>query len=348
VTPSALERLCGHLVVCGFPGRDLDGATRAALGAGRRAGVILFRRNVGSLSQVHALIADVRGAAGDGPPPFVSVDQEGGRVERLKAPFPELPAMRTLAASGDADAVQTAGARVGRGLAALGFNLDFAPVLDVDSNPQNPIIGDRAFGRDPDSVVRLAGAFARGLETAGVLSCGKHFPGHGDTELDSHLDLPVVRHEEARLRAVEIAPFAALAAQVPTLMSAHVVYEALDPGVPATLSRRIATELLRDELGFRGVLFSDDLEMRAVADRMPVEESAVCAVAAGCDVLLVCSDRDLADRAHAALCREAETSPTFRQRCEQAAERSQTARRSATAAPSPKTDLAALFGGAID
>jgi beta-N-acetylhexosaminidase len=323
---SDVQRLCGHLLVCGFAGPELDAQLERALREERRAGVILFRRNIESLEQVRALTARIAAVAA-GTPPFIAVDQEGGRVERLKAPFPELPPMRELARQGDESLVHEAGRRIGAALRALGFNLDFAPVLDVDSNPANPIIGDRAFSSDPGEVARLAGAFAAGLADGGVLSCGKHFPGHGDTEKDSHLDLPMVRHDEARLRAVEIPPFAALAKTLPTLMSAHVVYEALDPGVPATLSRRIATELLRGELGFAGVLFSDDLEMRALADRYSVEESAVGAIAAGCDVLLVCKDPELTERAHEALCREAERSPAFRARCEEAARRSEAARR---------------------
>jgi beta-N-acetylhexosaminidase len=316
-----VERLSGELLVSGFEGTVLDAPLEAALRAGRRAGVILFRRNIESLEQVAALNARVARSAGD-VPLLVSVDQEGGRVERLKAPFPELPPMRELGRTGDIRRIEDAGRAVGRALAELGFTLDFAPVLDVDSNPDNPVIGDRAFSDDPATVARLAAAFARGLAAGGVLACGKHFPGHGDTDKDSHLDLPFVRHDAARLRSVELAPFAALAGELPALMSAHVVYDALDPGVPATLSHRIATELLRGELGFRGVLFSDDLEMRALADRYTVEEAAIGAIAAGCDVLLVCRDAELADRAHEALCREAERSDAFRARCEEAAARS--------------------------
>jgi beta-N-acetylhexosaminidase len=316
-----VEHLSGELLVSGFEGTVLDAPLEAALRSGRRAGVILFRRNIESLEQVAALNARIARSAGD-VPLLVSVDQEGGRVERLKAPFPELPPMRELGRAGDVRRIEDAGQTVGRALAELGFTLDFAPVLDVDSNPDNPVIGDRAFSDDPAAVARLAGAFARGLAAGGVLACGKHFPGHGDTDTDSHLDLPFVRHDAARLRSVELAPFAALAGELPALMSAHVVYDALDPGVPATLSHRIATELLRGELGFRGVLFSDDLEMRALADRYTVEEAAIGAIAAGCDVLLVCRDAELADRAHEALCREAERSDAFRARCEEAAARS--------------------------
>ncbi len=163
-------------------------------------------------------------------------------------------------------------------------------------------------------------AFARGLAAAGVAPCGKHFPGHGDTKTDSHLELPRVAHDRARLEAVELAPFRAAAADLPAFMSAHVVYDALD-SVPATLSRRIATELLRGELGFRGVLVSDDLEMRAIADTYGAGEAAVLAVEAGCDALLVCSKEDAQVQAVDALTRRAERDATFRARCEEASAR---------------------------
>src|SRR5207237_801200 len=148
-------------------------------------------------------------------------------------------------------------------LAVLGFDLDFAPVLDVHTNPANPIIGDRAFATTPEGVIALAGAFARGLASAGVLGCGKHFPGHGDTTVDSHLALPRIDHDLARLRAVELAPFAALGG-LPLIMTAHVVFAALDESAPATLSKAVIEGLLRGELGYRGLVLSDDLEMKAI------------------------------------------------------------------------------------
>jgi beta-N-acetylhexosaminidase len=300
---------------------------RVALGKRHLAGVILFSRNCPTIEATHALCRDVWHATPEAP--FVAVDQEGGRVQRLKQSVLQLPPMRRLGGS-DPELIERAASVLGRQLAAIGFNLDFAPVLDVDSNPENPVIGDRAFSDEVAGVVTGADAFARGLASAGVLSCGKHYPGHGDTDTDSHLTLPRVRHDRTRLDAIELAPFRALAPALPCLMSAHVVYDHLDDGVPATLSRAIATDLLRGEIGFRGVLFSDDLEMRALADRMAIEESAVGAIRAGCDVLLVCRDVHLQGRAHRALVTEAERDPAFRARCEQAATRSRAARKQAT------------------
>jgi beta-N-acetylhexosaminidase len=342
----SLRQTCGQLLVGGFAGDTLPASFAAALRSGLRAGAILFRRNVPELGQTAALCEAIRDAAGD-VPPFVAVDQEGGRVTRLPAPFLTLPPARKLAATGDEDLVRRAGAAVGEELAALGFNLDFAPVLDVDSNPANPIIGDRAYGSDPGTAARFGLAFAAGLASAGVLGCGKHFPGHGDTSVDSHLALPVVDHGRARLDAVELAPFRAAArAGLPTLMTAHVVLPALDAGVPATLSKRVCTDLLRAELGFGGLLFSDDLEMKAVADRYSVEESAVGAVRAGCDALLVCSREDWQERALDALVREAERDPAFALRCRESASRSLVLRRRTPPRPLGREGALAVVGSA--
>lgn len=343
--PSALSlpQLCGQLLVVGFQGTSLPDSLARELAAGRLGGVIVFKRNLPSLEVAHALNRAVVAAAPADLPPFVSVDQEGGRVGRLPAPFLKLPPMRRLGALGDAELVARVGRVLGSELAALGYNLDFAPVLDVDSNPDNPVIGDRAFSADPAEVARLAGVLLEGLQAAGVMACGKHFPGHGDTNLDSHLDLPFVRHPEARLREIELPPFReAVRRGVATLMTAHVVYDGFDPGRPATLSSRISSALLRGELGFAGVLFSDDLEMRALADRMSVEESAVGAIRAGCDALLVCSDLELAARAAAALAREAERDTAFHQRCVESATRSLAARRRFP--PRPAAEVSGVGG----
>jgi beta-N-acetylhexosaminidase len=316
-TPDTI-RLCGSLLVGAFDGTTLPPSYASSLAVGRRGGAILFRRNLSDLAQAHALCRAIARATPPGGPPWIGVDEEGGRVRRLPAPALALPPARRLGAEGLEPLAERAGDALGAQLAALGFNVDFAPVLDVDTNPQNPVIGDRAFGPDPGRVGAAALAFARGLARH-VLACGKHFPGHGDTLLDSHFDLPTVEHDRARLDAVELAPFrAAAAAGVDALMTAHLVARALDPDRPATLSPAVCTALLRDALGFRGVLFSDDLSMKAVAARYEPGEAAVLSVAAGCDVLLVCGPEGEQERALEALTREASSSPTFRARCEQA------------------------------
>jgi beta-N-acetylhexosaminidase len=175
-------------------------------------------------------------------------------------------------------------------LNAVGVTLDYAPVLDIHTNPKNPVIGDRALAEDAESVGRLGAAIIRGLQDNGVAACGKHFPGHGDTSVDSHLELPLVEHPPDRVRRVECVPFReAVRAEVAFIMTAHVLVPSFDEEKPATLSPRIVQALLREELGFPGVILSDDLEMKAIARTYTVPDAAVEAVAAGCDGLLVCS-----------------------------------------------------------
>jgi len=247
-----LERLAGRVLCAGFPGRELPEVLRARLSRGALGGVILFKRNLGSIEEVAGLVRTVLGAS-PGLSPLVAIDQEGGRVARLGSPIVKLPPMRRLGERGDTALTERCGAVLGSQLAALGINLDFAPVLDVDRKPQTPVTRARSSGRDADTVIAHALAFARGLSSSGVASCGKHFPGHGDTDLDSHLALPRVAHDRARLDLVELAPFRAARGVVPSLMTAHVVFDALDREVPATLSRRVMTGLLREELGYAGV-----------------------------------------------------------------------------------------------
>ena len=214
------------------------------------------------------------------------------------------------------------GRAIGDELRALGLDIDFAPVLDVHTNAANPIIGERAFGRDADTVSRRALAFARGLDAAGILACGKHFPGHGDTDTDSHLELPRIDHDWDRLDKVELAPFkAAAAANLPMIMTAHVVFAALDAQRPATLSEQVVTGLLRNKLGYRGVIVSDDLDMRAIAGQMGADHAAIAAVRAGCDALLLCCDEHNQVLAEEGLLKAAETDSDLRRRIGESAAR---------------------------
>jgi beta-N-acetylhexosaminidase len=315
---------CGALIVGGFEGPELSPSYRRALQRGERAGAILFSRNIVDLEQVAALNAAIIAAA---ERPLVAVDQEGGRVARLKPPFVPLPPMRRLGRIDDVALTERAGAVLGAALAAHGFNLNFAPVVDVDSNPQNPVIGDRALGGDPALVGRHGAALVRGLERH-LSGCAKHFPGHGDTALDSHHALPRVTASRAELFARELPPFReVIGAGVSSLMSAHVVYPALDPERPATLAPSIVGDLLRRELGFGGVLFSDDLLMAAVAARNDPGGVAIEAVAAGCDLLLVCRHEEIQEDVLEALVREHERSASFRVRVGEAIERGAALRR---------------------
>jgi beta-N-acetylhexosaminidase len=342
-----LAPMCGQLVIGGLSGTSLDEGFARALRQGRRGGAILFKPNVeGGVAQVASLNRQLREACFDDLPPLIGVDQEGGRVARLKAPVLEVPPMRTVASWGDVAFAERIACALGAELAALGFTIDFAPVLDVNTCAENPVIGDRAFGDSADVCAELGVAWIRGLQAAGVLACGKHFPGHGDTSKDSHVDLPVVHQSLERLERVELVPFrAAAAAGVASLMTAHVVYPALDPGAPATLSPATCTEL-RQRIGFDGMLVSDDLEMQAIAARMPIEDASIRALVAGCDALLVCWSDEKQQRAVDAVIREAEASGAFRARCEEAHRRVTAARRRITARPAADADLAITVGGA--
>ena len=330
-----LERMAGNVIVCGFGGLSAPAAVQRWLSERSVAGLILFTRNIDDLAQATELIATCSDGADPSLPILVCVDQEGGRVARFREPVIRLPPMRALAAAGDAQLTRDAGKVLGTQLRALGVNLDFAPVLDVDTNPNNPVIGDRAFADTPDVVIEHALAFAEGLHAGGVLSCGKHFPGHGDTDLDSHLALPRLRHERSRLDAIELPPFRAAAGRIPSLMTAHVVFESVDAEVPATMSRAAVGELLRNDVGFEGAVFSDDLEMKAVSDRYSIEEAGVLAIEAGCDLLLVCSDVEAAGRLREALATEAGRSQSFGARLNEARSRGDALRRKIVDLPAP-------------
>lgn len=333
-----LALLCGQLLTIGLAGPELSASERKMLEEGACGGVVLFKRNISDdIRGVRALTRAVTDAATTAaPPPLVSIDQEGGRVMRIGPPALPLPAMRRIGDLGDDAFAERLAEAQARELAALGFTLSFAPVADVHTRPENPVIGDRSFASDAATVTRFAAAWARGLERGGILSCAKHFPGHGDTTVDSHLALPRVDRPLDELVQIELAPFRALAMEpaLSAIMTAHVVFSAIDD-VPATLSKRIATGILREELDFRGATFSDDMEMRAI--QLPMREAAVRAVSAGCDILLMCHREDLAREAHEALIKEAEASTEFRARVEEAHRRA-TALRSRLRPVAAKTD----------
>jgi beta-N-acetylhexosaminidase len=285
-------------------------------------GVMLFRPNIESPAQVAALVLALRQASPPSAPLVVSVDQEGGLVQRLRSPLTVWPDMGSVAAAGDVQRTRAVGRALGGELAALGIGWNFAPVLDVHTNPQNPVIGNRAFGSKVDTVTDHALAFWRGLHDVGLLGCGKHFPGHGDTQTDSHLELPRVAHGDERLRAVELAPFAAAArAGIEALMTAHVLYPSWDEKRPATLSRRISQDILRGELGFKGMLVSDDLGMRAVADQYPIEDLVVESLLAGVDHFLVREPHERQVRAFEALVKAGEARKDVRVRIQEGAAR---------------------------
>jgi beta-N-acetylhexosaminidase len=295
------ERAAASFLMIGFEGLSLTDGARSLLRRGA-FGAILFARNYADREQVAGLCGSIK-AADAARPVAVAVDQEGGRVLRFRGPgFTDVPAMRDVGLHGGPERARAVGALLASELRPLGIDIDFAPVLDVDSNPANPVIGERSFHRVPERVAACGVALIEGLQSGGVAACGKHFPGHGDTDLDSHHHLPRLGHDLARLRAIELVPFrAAVAAGVAAIMSSHILFPALDAARPATMSPAVLEGLLRKELGFDGVVFSDDLEMKAIAEHYSMPGAAVDAAAAGCDVLLVCHTEPLQEAILAAL-----------------------------------------------
>lgn len=303
----SLERKVGQLFLIGYP--ELGELQLCRRLAQRPFGnVILFSRNAAAPRLLYAALEGLRAriAKAAGVVPIVAVDQEGGNVLRLREGLTPQPGAMALAAAfegggigiGDVEAIAEHSARE---LSALGVNCNLAPVADVNVNPANPVIGPRSFGEDPAKVALLAAAYVRGLARGGVMACAKHFPGHGDTTVDSHLGLPTVEAGRDRLEAVELVPFKRLIADgVPAVMGAHVRFPALEPdGLPATLSARAIQGLLRGELGFRGLFITDCLEMKAVHERYA--EPALAAFAAGADLLCISHSAELQDRAYDAV-----------------------------------------------
>jgi beta-N-acetylhexosaminidase len=292
--PAELERLALACIWPGFPGLEPPDWVRRRLADGL-GGVCLFAWNVRDLEQVAELTAALRA---ENPAVIVSADEEGGDVTRLEAATgSSYPGNLALGVVDDVDVTTEVGAAIGSLCARAGVNLDLAPCADVNSNPDNPVIGVRSFGSEPALVARHVGAFVRGLQSTGVAACAKHFPGHGDTAQDSHLELP---RAEGYLETALLPFRAAIEADVKAIMTAHIVVPSLDDA-PATLSASVLTGLLRDELDFAGLVVTDALEMRAVAETVGVEESAVRALLAGADAL--CLGHDLGDAAVESVCR---------------------------------------------
>ncbi len=292
-----IRRHAGQLAIAGFAGHQIPADLRLLAREFDLGGIILFARNVGSPEQVAEIAREAQELAHE-LPLWVSVDQEGGRVARLKSPFTEWPPMATLGRSGDERLVERFARALAAELTAVGISMDYAPVLDILTNPSNPVIGDRALAGRAEEVARLGAVLITALQAEGVAACGKHFPGHGDTSVDSHFELPLVEHPPDRLEAVELVPFrAAIAAGVASIMTAHILLPAIDAERPATLSPAIVTGLLKERLGYRGLILSDDLEMQAIAGRFGMSEATIGAIAAGCDAVLMCGaevDRQVA------------------------------------------------------
>jgi beta-N-acetylhexosaminidase len=259
-------------------------------------GVILFARNIASPEQVHALctqIQNLRHKTRDKLPLFIGIDQEGGRVARAKAPFTEWPPAEYIGKLDSTSVAFKFALSMATELRAVGINMDFAPCVDVLTNPRNKVIGDRALSSDPEQVAKLASALVRGFIKGGLIPCAKHFPGHGNTLLDSHEDLPVEDSDLARLRDVELIPFKKVfRARLDMVMTSHIKFPKVDPDFPVTLSEKFLRDILRGELRYRNLIITDDLDMKALAKNYKTAEIPVLALKAGADLLLYCNEFD--------------------------------------------------------
>jgi beta-N-acetylhexosaminidase len=319
---SEIRQLAAGVVCGGFDGTRASADLKAFFRDVPLAGVVLFGRNVESITQVRELTDELRSLL---PQPILAIDQEGGRVARIRDGVEEIPSALAIAAAcagaGSDGLASEAGEQIAFDLRRAGANVDFAPVADLALTRMNTVIGTRAFGDDPLRVTRLAGAFAAGLERGGVAATYKHFPGHGSTSADSHLELPVIDENEATLRTRDLIPFAELLPSARAVMTAHIVARAFDTDRPATVSRRILTDLLRGEFRFTGVCFTDCLQMDAIAKGIGSERAAVQALAAGADCVLLSHDLDLAARTVEGIARAAETGELPLERLAEAAGR---------------------------
>ena len=293
-----VEEKVGQLLIGGFEGTEIGDQATRLVQEYQVGGLILYGRNIAGAGQLVTLTNGLKALNGDGIPLFLSIDQEGGGVDRMPQEVRRTPGAYCVGQTGSVPAAQSYGDVLAAECAAFGLNLDFAPVLDVWSNPGNTVIGQRAFSADARTVAGLGPAAARRMMDQGIIPAVKHFPGHGDTAVDSHVGLPVVDTSPEELEETELIPFRAAIqsagtdGQVPAVMVAHILLTQLDPERPASLSPAVVTGLLREELGFAGAVLTDDLTMGAVTQSYGLGEAAVLAVEAGCDILLVCHGQD--------------------------------------------------------
>lgn len=348
-----LEEKIGQMLCFGWQGDDsllrVNAQARECVREMKAGAMVVMGRNVQAqtkplppvdVSGVRAMLDEMQGLADI--PLLLPTDQEGGRVARLRAPLTPFPAAGIVGQAGDPVLAREAARVTGVELSMLGINWNFAPVADVNSNPANPVIGDRSFGATPGAVTPMVTAQIEGYTEGGVLSCVKHFPGHGDTGIDSHFDLPTLPFDLAQMEARELVPFrAAIAAGVPTVMTAHILFPAIEPsGLPGTMSRALLTGLLRERMGFGGVIITDCLQMKAVADRWGTARSAVLAAIAGADMLMVCHTLERQRETQAALLAAAHSGELPQARIDDAAARVLALKRRLS--PAPPLDIARI------
>ena len=306
--------------VIGFDGTEISPTLRSLLTTLQPAGIILFARNITSVEQTHKLLKDCQSCVTT--PLFTCVDMEGGRVDRFRGMNGGTPSAADVFATGDRKLFRKHGSVIGGFCRALGFNTDFAPVLDLAFEASQSVMSSRAVSANPRETGAYASEFLSGLHDSGILGCGKHFPGLGEGNLDSHHQLPIIDKPLKKLWAEDILPYRILRRQMPFVLISHASYPAVThDGTPASLSRKLITDVLRNRLGYTGLVVSDDLEMGAVLQTLPIEEAAVAHIRAGGDLCLICRTEDLIVRAYEAVLREAETDRRFAAQLDNAAKR---------------------------
>lgn len=292
MTEQDVRLALGQRIATGLPGEKLTEDFIRMIREYKIGNVLLFRRNIRDEKQLKILCRDLHHLILEetGLPPFLMIDEEGGNVARLAPFFFQTPCSLAVGATGKTENAYSVGKMIGGYLRETGINFNLAPVLDCLSNPKNQVIGNRCFGQSPQLAADMACAYTRGLQEAGILACGKHFPGHGDTAMDSHTDLPVIRKTLAAMEETELLPFrTAVSAGIDALMIAHICFPELeDSGVPATFSRKVIQGLLRDEMNFKGLVISDGMEMNAVMKLCSMETAVLRAMLAGIDIALIC------------------------------------------------------------
>jgi beta-N-acetylhexosaminidase len=324
----SLEEKVGQLFHVGFDAQTASDRIESLVEEYHVGGVIYFTRNVSSPEQTRALSESLQETSET--PLFISIDQEGGLVNRLPF-FPAVPSPMAVGATGDTEYARSVAEMTATQLRAVGVNLNLAPILDINTNPDNPVIGTRSFGETPETVAAFGTTYLETLQSAGILSCGKHFPGHGDAATDSHMDMPRIDAAGERLREVELVPFVeAIDAGIGAIMSAHVVFPAVaeSDDRPATLSKSVLTGLLREDLGFDGIVLTDDMEMNAIAEDVGVERGAIETIKAGADGVYVCHSFDHQRRAIDAVIDAVESGELPESRIDESVERVLAAKRS--------------------
>ncbi len=290
VNSMTLKEKIGQMVMAGLEGHAVDENTRALINDYYVGGFVLFGYNVQNPGQLLALINYLKLTNSRRKAPlFVGVDEEGGRVSRMPEELKDLPSSKAIGQKNNSELSYRIGRVIAEEIKAFGFNMDFAPVLDINSNPNNPVIGDRSLGSGAEIVSKLGVQTMKGIQAGGVISVVKHFPGHGDTSVDSHLGLPVVNHSLNRLKGFELVPFnAAIKNQADAVMIAHILMTGIDPQNPSSMSKTVITDILRKQMGFNGVVVTDDMTMGAIVKNYEIGAAAVKAVNAGADLVLVC------------------------------------------------------------